>query len=586
MNTINLYKKKIESQRKTIQRLNKKLQVQQKNNKGYLTVSGVTKPKPKLPSLCITSGHKSYVEKVHQFYTDDANSTISAGKKEFVTKNKVKMQKRYLNAPLKTLYQKFLSQVNIRLSYSNFCKLRPFWIIFPKPINRETCLCSRHINMELLIKGLHKACIINVKTCEELLSKLCCDTRNPACLDRSCNTCLSNHLEYFNVSDNNVSFYEWRKTTKQISLKNGTTKNQQLTEKIKNTINIKTAIIKLEADLIPFFKHVYKINVQYNAIKTLKNNLTLQEACLHVDFSENYSLKFAAEVQSFHFGGSRQQVSLHTSVAYTHNFTSGLVTPISVCTISDCLRHDAAAIWAHLVPLIQHVIEINPFIETLHFLSDSPSSQYRNKNMFFIISQIHQNFPQIIKITWNYSEAGHGKGAPDGVGAVLKRTADRMTLFGKDIGTYDQFYDTLMKSVENITIKKVDEKEIIAKERLIPKKLKPFRGTLSVYQVIWDITIPKTVLRQLSCFDCNVDNKCIHGYDLGYIPNNSNENIENINPNKVSPLSRSINQNQGTRSQNLNKRITVLSDIKIKPGYTLSLNNDGYKEPKPSTSKM
>nr|XP_049701306.1 uncharacterized protein LOC126055567 [Helicoverpa armigera] len=541
INTINKYKKTIERQRKTIQRLNKKLQVQESRDRhSEINISKFVKQgNNKVSSSSIMSGHKSYVEEVHQFYNDDANSSISASKKEFVTKNKLKMQKRYLNAPLNTLYQKFISQVGKKISYSTFCKLRPFWTVFPKPTNRDTCLCSRHLNMELLLQGLHRACIVNVRTCEQLLSKLCCDSRNLDCLNRSCNTCSSYHLEYFNVSENNVSFYEWRKTMKEITLKNGTKKKQQLTEKLKTTMNIKTAITKFEADLTAFFNHVHKINFQYIGIKTLKNNLPVQEALLHVDFSENYALKFAEEVQAFHFGGSRQQVSLHTSVAYTHNFTSGVVTPMSYCTVSDCLRHDAPAIWAHLVPLIQYVIEINPLIETLHFLSDSPSSQYRNKYMFFIISQICQDFHQIKKITWNYSEAGHGKGAPDGVGAVLKRTADRMTLFGKDIGTYDQFCDILMQNIDNIIIKKVDEKEIIAKERLIPKTLKPFKGTLSVYQVLWDSSVPMTVLRQLSCYDCNADMKCIHGYDLGNVPNYSYGNIENIDPNYVAPLSKS-----------------------------------------------
>ncbi|KAH9640377.1 hypothetical protein HF086_003063 [Spodoptera exigua] len=273
------------------------------------------------------------------------------------------------------------------------------------------------------------------------------------------------------------------------------------------------AITQFEADLIAFFNHVHKINFQYIGIKTLKNNLPVQEALLHVDFSENYALKFAEEVQAFHFGGSRQQVSLHTSVAYTHNFTSGVVTPMSYCTI----------------------------------------------------------FIKLKKNTWNYSEAGHGKGAPDGVGAVLKRTADRMTLFGKDIGTYDQFCDILMQNINNIIIKKVDEKEIIAKERLIPKTLKPFKGTLSVYQVLWDSSVPMTVLRQLSCFDCNADMKCIHGYDLGNVPNYSHGNIENIDPNYVAPLSKSVNSKQGT--QNPNKRIVILSDIKIKQSNSLYIGD-------------
>lgn len=35
--------------------------------------------------------------------------------------------------------------------------------------------------------------------------------------------------------------------------------------------------------------------------------------------------------------------------------------------------------------------------------------------------------------TWNFLEAGHGKGAPDGIGAVVKRTGNRHVLAGHDI---------------------------------------------------------------------------------------------------------------------------------------------------------
>lgn len=35
-----------------------------------------------------------------------------------------------------------------------------------------------------------------------------------------------------------------------------------------------------------------------------------------MDFSENYNLKHAEEVQSFYFRGTRKQISLHTEVAY------------------------------------------------------------------------------------------------------------------------------------------------------------------------------------------------------------------------------------------------------------------------------
>lgn len=200
-------------------------------------------------------------------------------------------------------------------------------------------------------------------------------------------------------------------------------------------------------------------------MKNLRENLLrLDEAMIHVDFSENYALKYAEEVQSFHFAGSRSQVSLHTAVIYTHDFTTGSIKPTCVCTISKCTRHDVPAIWAHLIPLLQEAYKQNPFIETKHFLSDSPSSQYRNKYMFYVITQISQDFPQIKRISWNYSEAGHGKGAPDGVGAVMKRTADQMVRFGEDVGSFSQFCNAMNDHIENIVIKVFEEANVTERE--------------------------------------------------------------------------------------------------------------------------
>lgn len=505
------------------------------------------------------------IARIKQFYLDDANSTACAGKREFITRNKTRMQKRYLCLPLKDMHKKFQSETKLRVSYSFFCTIRPFWVLFPKKENRDTCLCIVHTNMQLLIEAMNKESIITEKNYDQVLTKMCCDTRNPNCLQRNCDTCKSNHLEFKEFANSDFTFWQWQKGCKEVTLSNGRKKKQTLTEKKKITMSTAQAIAKFERDLTIFLIHTFKIVHQYRELKSLKENLRIQEACVHVDFSENYSLKFAEEVQSFHFGGSRQQVSLHTSVIYTHSFSTGQVTATSMCTISDCLRHDAPAIWAHLVPLIEEVTKLNPFIDTLHFLSDSPSSQYRNKYMFFIMSQICKDFPQITRVTWNYTEAGHGKGAPDGVGATLKRTADRMVIYGKDVGTFDQFHDLIVESVKNdglnVVIKKIDEEDVLLKQSLIPPSLKPFKGTFSVYQVLWDKAELKTTLRTMSCFECAASEICVHGKHLGYIKNVHapiKENVEPTHPVLSSEVTYLANTKPDTVKKN---RIQILSDV-------------------------
>lgn len=178
--------------------------------------------------------------------------------------------------------------------------------------------------------------------------------------------------------------------------------------------------------------HVRNIYHQHETLSTIKESLNESELLLHIDFSENYSCKYSSEAQSVHFGASRQQISLHTGVAYTTDQVN------SFCTISASLKHDAKAIAAHLLPILERFS--TPVIDTTYFLSDSPSTQYRNKTMFNIIGYyLPSKFRNINKISWSYSEAGHGKGAPDVIGATLKRTTDRLVAENTDIPCYENF---------------------------------------------------------------------------------------------------------------------------------------------------
>jgi len=52
--------------------------------------------------------------------------------------------------------------------------------------------------------------------------------------------------------------------------------------------------------------------------------------------------------------------------------------------------------------------EIDTHLERVHYWTDSPKSQYRNKLIFLMISRHEIEFG--IKARWNYFESGHGKG--------------------------------------------------------------------------------------------------------------------------------------------------------------------------------
>lgn len=128
-------------------------------------------------------------------------------------------------------------------------------------------------------------------------------------------------------------------------------------------------------------RHFYNIRHQYAALRSLKETMKENEAMVHIDFSENYACKYDKEIQSVHFGPSQTQITLHTGVIY---YKGDCTT--SFCTVSDCTNHGPPAIWAHLNPVLANVKEINPNIDTIYFVSDGPTTQYRCKANFFLLS--------------------------------------------------------------------------------------------------------------------------------------------------------------------------------------------------------
>lgn len=73
---------------------------------------------------------------------------------------------------------------------------------------------------------------------------------------------------------------------------------------------------EFENNVIEFLKHKGRERHQWKVVNELKENLKNNEALVHMVFSENYNLKYAEEIQAFHFGGTRKQISLHTVVVY------------------------------------------------------------------------------------------------------------------------------------------------------------------------------------------------------------------------------------------------------------------------------
>lgn len=134
------------------------------------------------------------------------------------------------------------------------------------------------------------------------------------------------------MQSNNISKARNRSKTQKLNRIN-------TSQSIRKSLKPRDLITQLEdVDLPKLFQHEQNTVHQYKIIKSLKDSLTEKDAIIHIDFSKNHTTKCNQEIQSYHFGGSRTQILLHTVVVYTMNKIT------FHCTVLLNLSHNAGAI--------------------------------------------------------------------------------------------------------------------------------------------------------------------------------------------------------------------------------------------------
>ncbi|GBP82746.1 hypothetical protein EVAR_76824_1 [Eumeta japonica] len=81
------------------------------------------------------------------------------------------------------------------------------------------------------------------------------------------------------------------------------------------------------------------------------------------------------------------------------------------------------------------------------------------------------------RATWNLFETGDSKGVADGIGGVLKRTADRLVAQNHDITDGLQFMN-ILKDHTTIKLFYIDKKAIEEWNSKIPEQFPPLKGTV------------------------------------------------------------------------------------------------------------
>ena len=309
-----------------------------------------------------------------KFYCRDDNSRTTTGTRDTVSRCGVKAQRRLLLDSLGRLFKRFKTENPwCSISYSLFCSMRPFFIVSPTNVDRETCLCKTHENSRMIIDKLHQTKHLpqSVSTVDACVDAAVCAEPGRHCYERTCNACKENmKFPESNDLQDTVEWQQWMLVKEDRCIKG---KNVVVSRCVKQTHSGTYLELrqKFEVMLPKLCWHIMVMRHQFQQYRAIKEKDT---CTMIVDFSENFTCGHNRAIQSSHFGASNKQVTLHTGVAYTHSKT------LSFCSVSESTRHDAAAIAAHIDPVIGYVKTENPGLDFINFWSDGPVTQYRTSS--------------------------------------------------------------------------------------------------------------------------------------------------------------------------------------------------------------
>lgn len=486
---------------------------------------------------------------VIKFFEKDENSTMAPSVKETLTELKVTKRKRYLRNTVDELYLKFSEEnKNLNISRTKFYNLKPFWVVNQKLSALDTCLCKNHENFSLILEKLSYLKILNSKSSTDFTKSLTCDYLSKSCMYRECINCNEKSISVPN--DSSATFYyQWVTNEIDRTGAKNATYHVRITEKEKKSCTVKQLVEELNSRTPLYLQHVYDTGHQYKAIEKIKENLQFNEASVVIDFSQNYTGKYSKAIQSAHFGASQKQMSLHTGAFFYKKIEDPKKTEcVSFCTVSECLRHDAVSIWAHMQPILKLIKSYVSDLKSINFQSDGPSTQYKNKTNFYLFS----HYCKVLGLnyaTWNFTTAGHGKSCADGTGATVKGLCDRAVSNGVDVISAQNMIDVAKSSNSKVKMFLITENDIQSLDAVVPKELKPAPNSMKIHQLLWikekgDVLF----LNYLSCFQCIKNPPCTH-YSL-------QPNQLTINPQATQPAI-SIKEN----SKRLKSRIKLNRNI-------------------------
>ena len=419
-----------------------------------------------------------------EFLCDPEHSTTLPGIKDTVTINKIKYQKVILLEFTAQLHQKFCDWYPEQACcLSTFRKVRRA-NKYIKPVKYNTtsvCLCVKHQNFTLMLRAVRVFQLPDIvlrASSREQFTQMLRDKDLPDPV--VCKT-----WQYVDVPYGPA---ELNKKARKLRLLDSSVPKEEY-------------ILAMAEEFATMYEHSERARIQHQVVRHLRERMSSEECTIQMDFAENWMVSYPEEPQSVYY--SKEPVTLHPAVIHYRDVVTGDTKHRSLALVTDDRRHDTGAILAFLRVIARFIRENLPgTVRMLHYVSDSPSSQYRNVSIFSILCK-HQQLFDGLAATWTYFEAGHGKGPCDGVGAAAKRNADDAVKRQQLIQDADDFAKQGNRMEGKVVYECVPVPVIVAARdevlQLVAKK--SLDGTMQFHSVVPVVPSQSVAVRSTSCFD-------------------------------------------------------------------------------------
>ncbi|XP_069104899.1 uncharacterized protein [Argopecten irradians] len=543
-------------------------------------------------------------EKAYNFWTSSQNSRPTGNKCDI---KRIRVGPKLYSSHMvhvleKTQTEVFLSfretHPEIKMCQRTFERCKPYYVVPTRPKDRNTCCCRYHVETRTVFKdcmSFRKKIIENKSEAQQreypiynhlneiIPTTFCQETDTDIdCINRECNNC-GVHLLKLLPEECDTSETALQVTWSKYEYVNVNVKKNKEIKKlclVKKTTAPGEMFSYLKHLLVSFPAHQFRANWQTNQMKTLIENLPMNDCiCIH-DFSENFSCIEKHELQSSYF--QKNEVSIHVTVIHRHAIleydgaesteeSPNIVTE-HFFVISPDLTHDQYFTHAVQNLVSEHLKSIRYQTRTMHEFTDGCQAQYKSRHCMGSVAHACYDFGYECFIR-NYFETSHGKGPQDAAGGCFKRQAEMAIIRGTEtIQSAEHLYNFGKNKFEqpsgSANCKRRHFRYIEQVTRETQMRYKPIPRNRQIHQIIATGNPSLLFVRNISCYTCD---QCITG-NYGACTNR-------IGKTRTAEISREGGDDQASVDDNLqdNSHVNDLHDL-CQPTSILAVFTDDPSE--------